>query len=92
MSPLCLPRQLLNSFIDELLEHCKDPTWKQRSIVDLLISLKERPNFEMLWPNEYEEGLRRGKEQLLKIEKIRNDSFTIEDILKDQLLTWWRNI
>ena len=92
MSPLCLPRDLLNSFIDELLEYCVNSTWKQRSIVDLLKSLKDRPNFEEQFPDEYEEGLKRGKEQLLKIEKIRNDSFTLEDILKDQLLTWWRNI
>jgi hypothetical protein len=92
MSPLCLPRNILNNYIDELLEYCKDPTWKQRSIVDLLINMKERPNFEEQWPNEYEEGLKRGKEHLLKIEKIRNDSFTLEDILKDQLLEWWRSI
>jgi len=92
MSPMSLPRPLLNNFIEELLVHCKDASWKQQPLIDVLENIKNRPTFEEEWPAEYKDALARGKSNLLKIEKIRNDKFTIENILKDKILEWWKQI
>ena len=89
MSPMSLPRGILNSFIEELLEYCKPYTWKQKPLIDVLENIKNRPNFEEQWPEEYIKGAKGGKERVLKIEKIRNDKVRLENILKDQLLSWW---
>ena len=78
-----------NSFIEELLEYCKPYTWKQKPLIDVLENIKNRPNFEEQWPEEYIKGAKGGKERVLKIEKIRNDKVRLENILKDQLLSWW---
>ena len=89
MSPMSLPRGILNSFIEELLEYCKPYTWKQKPLIDVLENMKNRPNFEEQWPEEYVKGAKGGKERVLRIEKIRNDKVRLENILKDQLLSWW---
>lgn len=88
MSPLALPRSLLNSRVDQLASSTRG------ALKDILLQLKNRPNFEEQWPDSYQQGLVRGKARILQLEKIRNDQFTMEDILREdpEIHAWWQNI
>jgi hypothetical protein len=89
MSPLALPRHLLDEWIDEQLSLVGDSPIK-----DILVQLKTRPTFEEQWPNEYKAGLIKGKNRIEKLELIRKDTYTMKDILaaRPQVLEWWNNI
>ena len=54
--------------------------------------LKEKPTYEEMFPNEYKQGLKRGKERVKKLDEIRNTN--IEDVFqKDKrILEWWKSI
>lgn len=88
MSPLALPRHLLDEWIDELLPACSG------ALSDTLQQLKTRPTFEQQWPDECLQGLKRGKARILQLEQIRGDTYTMRDILstRPQVLAWWDNI
>jgi len=89
LSPLALPRSLLEPWIDELLAHIT-----VQSLIDLLIQLKSRPTFEEQWPNTYRQGLLKGKQRLLKLESIRPCLVNIQNILDQRSLVgkWFREI
>jgi organic radical activating enzyme len=89
LSPLALPREILNRKLDELLEDM--PAGAMRDVIE---QLKSRPNFEEQWPDEYVAGLAKGKARVLKLEEIRGDTFTMADILKEdqEIYEWWQNI
>jgi hypothetical protein len=75
MSPLALPRALLHPWLDELIPATSN------ALQDVLIQLKTRPTFEEQWPNEYQAALIRGKQRVLRLEQIRQDTYTLRDIL-----------
>lgn len=85
LSPLALPREVLDPWLDELIAD------SEGAMQDVLVQLKTRPTFAEQWPDQYEEGLRRGKNRIHRLEKIRNDSFTLRDILSERkdALAWW---
>jgi hypothetical protein len=89
MSPLALPREVLDPWIDEILH-----TIDKGALYDILVQLKTRPTFAESWPDTYQLGLQRGKQRILQLEKIRNDTYTFGDImtLRPEALTWWNNI
>jgi len=89
MSPLALPRHLLDEWVDEIL-HVID----KGALRDILVQLKTRPTFAEQWPNEYQDGLKRGKARIEKLEQIRNDKYTMRDILagRPAVLEWWNSI
>ena len=89
MSPLALPRNLLDEWIDEQLT-----TGTGNTLRDTLVQLKTRPTFAEQWPDTHVDGLRRGKERIEKLEKIRGDVYTMRDILsaRPQVLEWWDSI
>jgi hypothetical protein len=88
MSPLAMPRELLNKTIDRLLPGTTG------ALCDVLTQLKIRPTFEEQWPNEYRTGLVNGKARVLKLEQIRGDVYTLADILSQDLeiLKWYNEI
>ena len=88
LSPLALPKHILHPWIDELLVDA-GPDFR-----DLLTQLKTRPTFEEQWPDTYKQGLRNGKERILKLEQIRTQKVTMTDILsaRPDVLEWWMNI
>jgi len=88
MSPLALPRHLLDPWADELITNCSG------AMRDILIQLKTRPTFEEQWPDTWQQGLIQGKRRMLQLEKIRNDKFTMADIFSDrsEILKWWNQI
>jgi hypothetical protein len=88
MSPLALPRQLLEPWLDELIV---STTGAMR---DVLTHLKQRPTFEEQWPNTYRAGLAKGKARVLKLESIRTQKITMAEILsaRPTVLEWWNQI
>ena len=95
MSPLALPRDILDPWVDEILD--SNPQGRvpvKGSLRDILVQLKTRPTFAEQWPDSYQQGLQRGKARILQLEKIRNDTYTFRDIMSasPQTLEWWDNI
>jgi hypothetical protein len=88
MSPLALPRALLDPWIDELAGRSAG------AMRDVLLQLKNRPCFAEQWPDQYQEGLSRGKARVLQLEQIRTQSVTMTDILgsRPEVLEWWMKI
>ena len=90
MSPLALPRELLEPWIDE---HLNDNTLSS-VLRDMLIQLRSRPTFAEQFPDAYTKGLARGKARVLQLEQIRTQSVTMTDILsaRPDVLKWWMQI
>ena len=90
MSPLALPRKLLEEWIDDILESklCKPV------LIDMLTQLKTRPTFEEQWPDTYQESLAKGKRRVLQLESIRKDEFTLSNILESRkdIHDWYQSI
>ena len=61
---------------------------------DVMLQLKNRPTFAEQWPDQYEQGLIKGKQRILQLEQIRNDKLTLRDILSNRqsVLEWWDSI
>ena len=89
LSPLALPRRLLDPWIDQHVSTCTSNAMR-----DVLIQLKNRPTFEEQWPDTWQQGLIKGKHRILQVEQIRQDTYTINDILKqdNKIYEWWQNI
>ena len=88
MSPLALPRHLLDPWIDELAGRSAG------AMRDVLLQLKSRPTFAEQWPDTYQAGLAKGKARVLKLENIRTQSITMAEILAQRpaVLDWWNEI
>ena len=89
MSPLALPRQLLDRTVDNLAAQL--PTG---ALQDILLQLKQRATFAEQWPDSWQAGLVKGKQRVLKLESIRGDSYTMADILKSNpdIYDWYQAI
>ena len=88
MSPLALPRTLLEPWIDELVPQVGG------ALRDMLTQLKTRQTFEEQWPDSYRQGLANGRDRVLQLERIRTQRITMVEILADRpaVLEWWNNI
>jgi hypothetical protein len=88
-SPLALPRKLLDKQIDRLATELPPG-----AMLDVLLQLKNRPTFEEQWPDTWQEGLAKGKRRVLQLEQVRKDTFTLDDILKQdpEIHEWYRAI
>jgi hypothetical protein len=88
MSPLSLPREILDRKIDELVSATRG------ALRDVLLQLKQRSTFAEQWPNEWQPGLVKGKNRILELEKIRGDRYTMADILQQDrdMYDWWQDI
>lgn len=89
LSPLALPRTLLNQKINELCSNISN-----RALKDVLQQLLIRPTFEEQWPAQYRNGLAKGKARVLELERIRQDTHTLDNILIEDtgIYEWWKNI
>jgi hypothetical protein len=94
MSPLALPRKILNDIVDENLHWLmQNADHNQQSLIDVLKNLKNRPNLEEQWPDIYTREQAKGKKFLQTIDTIRN-GYKMEDVLNNdsRLSDWWKNI
>jgi hypothetical protein len=89
MSPLALPRELLDKTVDRLVT-----TLTHGALKDILLQLKNRPTFAEQWPDSYQQALAKGKRRVLKLEQIRGDTYTLSDILKQdkEIFDWYEQI
>jgi len=89
MSPLALPRHLLDPWLDELIN-----TSTAASMRSVLQQLKTRPTFEQQWPDTYRAALSQGKARVLKLESIRTSPTSMAAILesKPEIARWWNEI
>ena len=86
MSPLALPRHLLDPWLDELTANCTTASMR-----NLLTQLKTRPVFEQQWPDTYQAALSKGKARVLKLESIRPCATTMQQILstRPEIRKWF---
>jgi hypothetical protein len=92
MSPLALPRPILNKWVDEILD---GPTKPLDSLKDILVQLKTRPTFqEQYGEEEYAKGIAKGKSRVLQLEAIRSQDITMDEILSERqdVYEWWTSI
>jgi hypothetical protein len=89
MSPLALPRHLLDPWIDELVPDCTSAAMR-----DVLLQLKSRQTFAEQWPDQYQSAIARGKARVLKLESIRTQKITMDQILagRPAIKEWWDQI
>ena len=90
MSPLALPREILDRWVDEiLLAGLTGP------LKDILVQLKTRPTFcEQYGVDAYLKGVARGKARVLQLESIRTQPTTMDEILSKRrdVYEWWQSI
>ena len=92
MSPLALPRPILNRWVDEILD---GPTTPLSLLKDILVQLKTRPTFqEQYGEAEYAKGIAQGKARVLQLESIRSANTTMDAILsmRADVYEWWQSI
>jgi hypothetical protein len=89
LSPLALPRELLDQTVDRLVAGLPAGALK-----DVLNQLKSRPTFAEQWPDTYQAGLIKGKRRILEIEALRKDTYTLNDILSEdtEIRKWYESI
>lgn len=95
MSPLCLPKSILHRYVNNVLDIIKpNCTPLQQPLIDVLENLLTRKTHEENWPKSYKNGISVGKRKIKEIENIRNDSYTLSDILKQdkEMYEWWKTI
>jgi hypothetical protein len=90
MSPLALPRSVLDPWVDELLN-----AGVAGPLKDILVQLKTRPTFqEQYGETAYRTGIARGRARVLQLEAIRSQSITMDEILSKRrdVYEWWNAI
>ena len=89
MSPLALPREILDPWVDELVAETPLPALR-----DVLLQLKNRPTFAEQWPDSYRAGLAKGRARVLKLESMREARTDMRTILsaRPSVLEWWNSI
>jgi hypothetical protein len=90
MSPLALPRSILDPWVDELLN-----AGVAGPLKDILVQLKTRPTFcEQYGIDAYLKGVAQGKARVLQLESIRTQSTTMDQILSKRadVYEWWNAI
>ena len=90
MSPLCLPREILEETVNDLIDYITPRmTDKTHVYKTSLVNLLTRQTFQEQWPRKYEEGIRSGKGHMKYLDRIRNDNIVFRDTLSDSAKIWW---
>jgi hypothetical protein len=93
MSPMALPRYILEPLIQEQLEYMRPRvTRKTQVYIDTLENMLKRPTFDEQWPDTCAQGLKQAKENILFLESIRKQKTTFREVLNDQAKEWWDNL
>ena len=90
MSVRAIPKPILQRIIGDILDRIKPrATRKQKGMVDQLALLINQPHFADLYDN-WEEGIRDGKEFINHMEARRKNPITMREIMwKDKELGEW---
>ena len=92
LSPFSPPRRILKPLLLKTIEECKDLTIGTRSsVTETLREMIERPTFEALYPDTYQEAFFRGREVQHRLEE-RRGGVTLAQIYQrhsPELFAWW---
>ena len=90
MSVRAIPKHILQRILGEILDRVKPrATPRQKGMVDQLALLIDQPHFSDLYDN-WEEGLKDGKNFIQHMESRRTNPTTMHDIMhKDKELGEW---
>ena len=94
MSPLMIPRHILNPILDDLLEYVdKKKTNDNKIYYDALLNLKSKKTFEEVY-KDYEIGIKNGKKRIDDIDLFRGNTGKLDNIFSQnkELIEWWRKI
>lgn len=94
MSPLMIPRFILEPILDDILDYVNKQLTPQNKIYyDAIIDLKNKKTFEEQF-DDYLKGIKLGKARLENIDKFRNNTGKIENIFSQNktLIEWWNKI
>jgi len=94
LSPLCLPKEILHNYVNKVIEKISPKIGQHnQSILDVLAQLLTRKTFEEEWPEWHQEGIKKGIKRIKTLEEIRQDTFTMDDILKQdsEIYDWWQS-
>lgn len=92
-SPFAWPRHVLDKFIDDLLSYMEPKaTHKQSTLIRTLKEMKTRPTFQEQWPDTWLREFRNGNNYQRKLDSIRNEKLTMEQIYSanEELSAWWK--
>ena len=94
LSPLCLPRDILNDIVTNVQNKITDkPNVFNLAFFEGLKDLKAHPtNEEKYGEEEYKKGLKEGKKHLEYLDKIRGTDITKIFKANERVLEWWTNI
>jgi hypothetical protein len=94
MSPMCLPRDILNPILDELIDYERiNGNELTRIYSQTFEDMKTRPNFSDKY-SDYVQGLRNGKNRYKQIDIFRKEETELRKImgLNPKVLEWYSNI
>jgi hypothetical protein len=92
MSPMCLPHAILDPILDDLISYestLNSPYTKVYA--DTFKDMKNRQTFDQKYDN-YEQGIKWGKERYMKLEEHRKTALSMNTILTGDALEWWKNV
>ncbi len=95
MSPMCLPRNLLDTWCDQILRDIFSHTdHLTTSLREVITNMKQRPTFQEQWPEQYLLGLWQGKARILELEERRKSNYNMSNILRRMPMIgdWWDGI
>jgi hypothetical protein len=96
ISPLMIPRHILNPILDDIIEYAKEKAKtypKIQNYVTCFEDIKNKKTFEEQYPD-WQSGIINGKKRLMLIDIHRNNVGKIETIFSKYppLLEWWESI
>jgi hypothetical protein len=96
ISPLMIPRHILNPILDDIIEYAKEKAKtypKIQNYVTCFEDIKNKKTFEEQYPD-WQSGIINGKKRLMLIDIHRNNAGKIETIFSKYppLLEWWQSI
>lgn len=100
MSPMALPRHILDPILHDLIEFEKSLNTPLTHVYrETFESMLSRPTFEEKYPESYVDGLHKGKQRMIDIARFRKDgepghSVDIDYIFEThpKVLAWWKNL
>ena len=87
MSPLFLPRDILENIINDILPNCDNKT-----MYNMLISLLDRPTFEEQFPDTYLQARQNGKQRITAMDKLRGGMCFADTLQHKQAKEWWNGL
>jgi hypothetical protein len=96
MSPMMIPRHILNPILDDIIEYAKEKSKVNPKIYNYVTcfeDIKNKQTFQEQYPD-WEVGILEGKKRLMKVDLFRNNIGKIEEIFSASpaLLEWWNSI